>query len=83
MTIPPKSVRVVYKGVEGKVTYVPELKKWKWEFVMIHRLTFCDYVESEKEATLTVKKEIDRYLTSQEKAVTRGVSRRETLKEAK
>lgn len=71
MTIPPKRVSVVYKGINAAVSYLPDQKKWKWEFVITTRMTFSDYEPSEKEAALTVKKEIDRYLKAQEQAARR------------
>lgn len=71
MTIPPKRVNVVYRGIQASVSYNPENKKWQWQFVVTHRTVFTDYEDSEVAATLTVKKEIDRYTRSQEKAVRR------------
>lgn len=68
MSIAPKSTRVVYRGIEAKVTYQPDTKRWKWEFVIVHRITLNDYEDSEKAAVIAVKKEIDSYNKSQEKA---------------
>ena len=68
MSIPPKTVSVVYKGISAKLVFVPDTKKWKWEFVITHKTVFTDYEESEAAARLAVRREIDRYSAHQEKA---------------